>query len=68
MLFRRKSIVMVIKIGAPNHEDVKLTSGQLTNKDGEKYIIESRFTATAGDGAPGPDGVDRLADRLKFLS
>ena len=64
MLFRRKSIVMVIKIGSPNHKDVKLASGQLTHKDGEKVqIIESRFTATAGDGAPGPDGVDRLADR-----
>ena len=64
MLFRRKSIVMVIKIGSSNHEDVKLTLGQLTRKDGEKvHLIESRFTATAGDGAPGPDGVDRLADR-----
>ena len=55
---------MVIKIGSSNHEDVKLTLGQLTRKDSEKvHLIESRFTATAGDGAPGPDGVDRLADR-----
>ena len=64
MLFRRKSIVMVIKIGSPNREDVKLTSDRLKHKDGEKvHLIESRFTATAGDGAPGPDGVDRLVDR-----
>ena len=33
MLFKRKSIVMVIKIGSSNHEDVKLTSGQLKHKD-----------------------------------
>ena len=43
---------MVIKIGSSNREDVKLTSGQLTRKDGEKvHLIESRFTATAADGA-----------------